>query len=89
MAEQGGHPVLPRRCRSQAAWRRGVGLVVGVPSLRIKGLYLAVATLAAQFMLGFVFREWESVTGGVRGVERAAGRRCSASSWTAIRASTS
>jgi branched-chain amino acid transport system permease protein len=45
-----------------------VGLIVGVPSLRIKGLYLAVATLAAQFILVFVFREWDSVTGGVRGV---------------------
>ena len=45
-----------------------VGLIVGVPSLRIKGLYLAVATLAAQFILLFVFREWDSVTGGVRGV---------------------
>ena len=39
----------------------------GLPSLRVKGLYLAIATLAAQFMLDFVFREWESVTGGVRG----------------------
>lgn len=45
-----------------------VGVVVGIPSLRIKGLYLAVATLAAQFILTFVFREWDSVTGGVRGV---------------------
>ncbi len=45
-----------------------LGLVVGIPSLRIKGLYLAVATLAMQFILIFVFREWESVTGGVRGV---------------------
>lgn len=45
-----------------------VGVVVGIPSLRIKGLYLAVATLAAQFILSYVFREWDSVTGGVRGV---------------------
>ena len=45
-----------------------LGLVVGVPSLRIKGLYLAVATLAMQFILVCVFREWDSVTGGVRGV---------------------
>ncbi len=45
-----------------------IGLAVGLPSLRIKGLYLAVATLAAQFLLSFVFREWESVTGGVRGL---------------------
>jgi branched-chain amino acid transport system permease protein len=45
-----------------------LGLVVGIPSLRIKGLYLAVATLAMQFTLVFIFREWEPVTGGVRGV---------------------
>lgn len=45
-----------------------LGAVAGLPSLRIKGLYLAVATLAMQFLLEYVFREWESVTGGVRGV---------------------
>jgi branched-chain amino acid transport system permease protein len=33
----------------------GVGVVFGVPSLRIKGLYLAVATLAAQFFLIWLF----------------------------------
>jgi len=32
-----------------------VGLVFGIPSLRIKGLYLAVATLAAQFFLIWLF----------------------------------
>ena len=32
-----------------------VGLVFGIPSLRIKGFYLAVATLAAQFFLGWLF----------------------------------
>ena len=31
------------------------GLVFGIPSLRIKGLYLAVATLAAQFFSDWVF----------------------------------
>lgn len=44
-----------------------LGVVVGLPSLRVKGLYLAIATLAAHFILTFVFREWESVTGGVPG----------------------
>ena len=44
-----------------------LGLLVGLPSLRVKGIYLAVATLAAHFILTFVFREWESVTGGVPG----------------------
>src|SRR5216683_82293 len=31
------------------------GILFGVPSLRIKGLYLAVATLAAQFFFDWVF----------------------------------
>ncbi len=44
-----------------------IGILVGIPSLRIKGLYLAIATLAAQFILGFIFNEWDSVTGGGRG----------------------
>jgi branched-chain amino acid transport system permease protein len=33
----------------------GVGMLFGIPSLRIKGLYLAVATLAAQFFLVWLF----------------------------------
>jgi branched-chain amino acid transport system permease protein len=32
-----------------------VGILFGVPSLRIKGLYLAVATLAAQFFMDWLF----------------------------------
>ena len=32
-----------------------VGALFGIPSLRIKGLYLAVATLAAQFFLDWLF----------------------------------
>ncbi|MDP6705199.1 MAG: branched-chain amino acid ABC transporter permease [Alphaproteobacteria bacterium] len=37
----------------------GVGLLFGVPSLRIKGFYLAVATLAAQFFLGWLYNKIE------------------------------
>ena len=44
-----------------------LGIVVGLPSLRVKGIYLAIATLAAHFILTFIFREWESVTGGIPG----------------------
>jgi branched-chain amino acid transport system permease protein len=33
----------------------GVGAIFGLPSLRIKGLYLAVTTLAAQFFLEWCF----------------------------------
>ncbi len=32
-----------------------VGIVFGIPSLRIRGLYLAVATLAAQFFVDWTF----------------------------------
>jgi branched-chain amino acid transport system permease protein len=45
-----------------------VGVVFGAPSLRIKGVYLAIATLAAQYSLYFVFQQWTPVTGGDRGL---------------------
>ena len=35
----------------------GVGVVFGIPSLRIKGFYLAVATLAAQFFILWLFNK--------------------------------
>jgi branched-chain amino acid transport system permease protein len=44
------------------------GMFVGIPSLRIKGLYLAMATLAAHFIVEFIIVKWESVTGGVAGL---------------------
>ncbi len=38
----------------------GVGVIFGLPSLRIKGLYLAVTSLAAQFLFEWLFTnvEW-------------------------------
>jgi branched-chain amino acid transport system permease protein len=39
-----------------------VGLAFGIPSLRIKGLYLAVATLAAQFFFDWVFLRMPALT---------------------------
>jgi len=33
----------------------GIGVIFGLPSLRIKGFYLAIATLAAQFFLQWCF----------------------------------
>ncbi len=44
------------------------GAVVGVPSLRIKGLYLAISTLAAQVIFEWAFTNWTGVTGGIRGI---------------------
>ncbi len=48
-----------------------VGLIFGVPSLRIKGLYLSVATLAAQFFSDWIFSrvKWltnDSASGSVQ-----------------------
>ena len=45
-----------------------VGVIVGIPSLRVKGLYLGIATIAASVILHFVFQNWASVTGGTRGL---------------------
>ncbi len=44
-----------------------IGVITGLPSLRVKGLYLAIATLASHFVLTFIFREWRPVTGGFGG----------------------
>ncbi len=44
------------------------GLVIGIPSLRVKGLYLCIATLAAQFIFEFIFVHWESMTQGITGI---------------------
>ncbi|MGF7005648.1 branched-chain amino acid ABC transporter permease [Aminobacter sp. BE322] len=35
-----------------------IGVAFGLPSLRIKGFYLAIATLAAQFFLVWLFEKW-------------------------------
>ena len=45
-----------------------VGILVGIPSLRVKGLYLAIATIAASFILHFIFVNWQGVTNGNSGL---------------------
>jgi branched-chain amino acid transport system permease protein len=45
-----------------------VGVVVGAPALRVKGIYLGIATLAFGFIVEEVFARWESVTGGNAGM---------------------
>jgi branched-chain amino acid transport system permease protein len=41
-----------------------VGAFFGIPALRLKGLYLAIATLASQEIILFAVRSWDTVTGG-------------------------
>jgi len=45
-----------------------VGMIFGIPSIRLKHLYLTIATLAGQFILEYVFVQWESLTGGAEGI---------------------
>ncbi|MCA1944444.1 MAG: branched-chain amino acid ABC transporter permease [Desulfovibrio sp.] len=44
------------------------GMLFGIPSLRLKGIYLAIATLAAQLILQYIFLHWDAVTGGSIGL---------------------
>ena len=43
-----------------------VGAVVGIPSLRIKGLYLAIATLAGQLIIEWTINHVTWISGGVQ-----------------------
>ena len=71
-----------------------VGVLFGIPSLRIKGLYLAVATLAAQFFVDWAFlrvpllhQQLELGLGqrrqpvGLRHSDRVAGAASTCSAW--------
>jgi branched-chain amino acid transport system permease protein len=45
-----------------------VGMIFGIPSLRLKHLYLTIATLAGQFIIQYLFLHWESLTKGPVGI---------------------
>jgi branched-chain amino acid transport system permease protein len=44
-----------------------IGMLFGIPSLRVKGFYLAISTIAAQFIIIWVINHWDSMTGGFMG----------------------
>ncbi|HJV88449.1 MAG TPA: branched-chain amino acid ABC transporter permease [Noviherbaspirillum sp.] len=46
-----------------------IGIIVGLPALRVKGIYLAIATLAFGFIVEEALTRWESVTGGSNGLQ--------------------
>lgn len=60
---------LPATLLAGGSLAAALGLVLGLPSLRIKGLYLAISTLAFQMVMEYVFIHWETVTGGIRGLQ--------------------
>lgn len=45
-----------------------IGLIFGLPSVRVKGFYLAITTIAAHFIIIWVINHWTSVTGGFIGI---------------------
>ncbi len=45
-----------------------VGMVVGLPALRVKGIYLGMATLAFGFIVEEILARWEHLTGGNAGL---------------------
>ena len=45
-----------------------LGMVVGLPALRVKGIYLGMATLAFGMIVEEGMARWESVTGGSAGL---------------------
>ncbi|HPC74784.1 MAG TPA: branched-chain amino acid ABC transporter permease [Syntrophales bacterium] len=45
-----------------------VGMVFGLPSVRLKGLYLTIATLAGQFIIEYILLHWEDLTKGTMGI---------------------
>ena len=52
-----------------ALFAAAVGWVVGLPALRLKGIYLAIATLAFNVIIEEVITRWESLTGGSSGLQ--------------------
>ena len=45
-----------------------VALILGVPTLRLTGHYLAMATLGFNYVVDSVFVQWDAVTGGPSGL---------------------
>ena len=45
-----------------------VGMIFGIPSVRLKHLYLTIATLAGQFIIQYILVTWVSLTKGAEGI---------------------
>jgi branched-chain amino acid transport system permease protein len=50
-----------------AAVTAAAGVLVGLPALRMTGVYLTIATLAFALIIQEVLTRWERVTGGLKG----------------------
>lgn len=68
LTERAGVPVLASILMAVIT-TAAIGAFFGLPALRLKGLYLAIATLAAQEIILYVVRTWEWLTDGKGYVE--------------------
>ncbi|HPB73096.1 MAG TPA: branched-chain amino acid ABC transporter permease, partial [Phycicoccus sp.] len=68
LSERGGLPV-PLSIAIAVLVTALIGALFGLPALRLKGLYLAIATLASQEIILFVVRRWSWLTEGKGFVE--------------------
>ncbi|MFQ5547045.1 MAG: branched-chain amino acid ABC transporter permease [Woeseia sp.] len=59
---------LPLALITAGLFTASVGAIVGLPAMRMTGIYLAIATLAFSIIVEQVIAHWESVTGGYRGM---------------------
>ncbi|MCX7892161.1 MAG: branched-chain amino acid ABC transporter permease [Burkholderiales bacterium] len=59
---------FPFSLTAAALLAAATGIVVGLPALRVKGIYLAIATMAFGFIVEEVLARWEHVTGGNTGI---------------------
>jgi branched-chain amino acid transport system permease protein len=50
-----------------ALFSAAVGVIVGLPALRLKGIYLAIATIAFNVIVEEIITRWEGLTGGNHG----------------------
>jgi branched-chain amino acid transport system permease protein len=44
-----------------------VGVIFALPAVRLKPIYLPIATLAGQFIVEYILLHWDSLTGGSKG----------------------
>lgn len=59
---------LPLSLAAATLLAAGIGALVGIPALRMTGVYLAVATLAFERIVAYAVEHWTPVTGGMRGM---------------------
>ena len=48
-----------------------IGFLIGLPALRLRGVYLSIATLAIVFVTVYALKVWPTVSGGNAGIQMA------------------